>query len=388
MDSRRVTSVLELLYQDYFRQGEYLGIDDVLRVIDRRGLEPTEALAVHRELNELGITISDERTANDRPTRARPIRSTVDPVKVYLREVTRERLLSPEDEVRLARRIKAGSEAVYLLASASPSDQEILIHLVNIGERARERMILANTRLVISIARKHKTGATLGFRDLVQEGVFGLAAAVEKFDHKRGLKFSTYATHWIEQSIRRAIENSGRTIRIPSHACQTLHQIRKTREALSINRTEEEVTVHEVAEQIGIRAEKVAALQDMARDPLSLDSSLSDDNPDSISDFIPSADDGPEARALRQEIIGILLGSTANLTAREQFVLRQRFGLDDGHERTLEEIGSEYGVTRERIRQIESKALGKLRKKFGSKTASTYYGFPEVKQEKLRHGSL
>ena len=258
-----------------------------------------------------------------------------DPVKVYLKEIGRVPLLSSEEEVRLAIAIKDGDEA------------------------AKKRLSEANLRLVVSIAKRY-LGRGMQFLDLIQEGNLGLIKAVEKFDYTKGFKFSTYATWWIRQAITRAIADQARTIRIPVHMVETINRMRQATNQL-VYQNGHEPTPEELAKAMDMSVERVREIQRMAQEPASLESPVGEEEDSSLGDFV--ADENAEApgkaadRAMVAQQINLALKS---LTPREEKVIRLRFGLDDGRPRTLEEVGRDFGVTRERVRQIEAKAIRKL----------------------------
>ena len=262
-----------------------------------------------------------------------------DPVKVYLKEIGRVPLLTPDEEVQLALDIQKGGKD---------------------GERAKQRLSEANLRLVVSIAKRY-VGRGMQFLDLIQEGNLGLIKAVEKFDHTKGFKFSTYATWWIRQAITRAIADQARTIRIPVHMVETINRMRQATNQL-VYQNGHEPTPEELAKAMDMSVERVREIQRMAQEPASLESPVGEEEDSSLGDFV--ADENAEApgkaadRAMVAQQINQALKS---LTPREERVLTLRFGLEDGQARTLEELGKEFNVTRERIRQIEAKALRKLR---------------------------
>jgi RNA polymerase primary sigma factor len=289
-----------------------------------------------------------------------------DPVRMYLREIGRVRLLTAADEVALATRIEAGLRAEESLdalgeaASADDPDVKGLRALAADGEEAQRALIQANLRLVVSIAKRY-VGRGMLFLDLIQEGNLGLMRAVEKFDHTKGFKFSTYATWWIRQAITRAIADQARTIRIPVHMVETINKvIRVQREMLQ--QLEREPTVDELAAKVGLSPARIREIELISLDLLSLDSPVGEEDDSSLSDFIHDAlADSPADLAARKLLNEAVLEALDELNDRERQVVRLRFGLEDGQARTLEEVGREFGVTRERIRQIESKTLAKLR---------------------------
>lgn len=259
-----------------------------------------------------------------------------DPVKVYLKEIGKIPLLTPEEEIELSMRISMGDEA------------------------AKQRFIESNLRLVVSIAKRY-SGRGMQFLDLVQEGNLGLIKAVEKYDYTKGFKFSTYATWWIRQAITRAIADQARTIRIPVHMVETINKVKKTNSML-LHKNGYEPSVEEIAAELKISPDRVREIMRMAQEPVSLETPIGEEEDSHLGDFIPDeealAPPDAASQALLKEALDQVLST---LTEREAKVLRLRFGLDDGHPRTLEDVGEEFNVTRERIRQIEAKALRKLR---------------------------
>ncbi len=263
-----------------------------------------------------------------------------DPVKIYLKEIGRVTLLSPEDEIKLAEQM-------------SSSD-------LKISAAARKRLAEANLRLVVSIAKRY-VGRGMSFLDLIQEGNLGLIKAVEKFDHTKGFKFSTYATWWIRQAITRAIADQARTIRIPVHMVETITKVKKVSSQL-LHKNGHDPSPEEIAAELDMPPERVREIMRIAQDPVSLETPIGEEEDSHLGDFIPDEDAPAPAEAaslilLKEQINQVL----STLTEREEKVLRLRFGLEDGRSRTLEEVGKRFNVTRERIRQIEAKALRKLR---------------------------
>ena len=259
-----------------------------------------------------------------------------DPVKVYLKEIGRVPLLTPDEEVDLAVRISNGDEA------------------------AKKRLSEANLRLVVSIAKRY-LGRGMQFFFLFQEGNLGLIKAVEKFDYTKGFKFSTYATWWIRQAITRAIADQARTIRIPVHMVETINKVKKVSSQL-LHANGREPSAEEIADELEMPVEKVREIMRVAQEPVSLETPIGEEEDSHLGDFIPDDDAPAPADAASHTLLKETLGSVLDsLTPREEKVLRLRFGLEDGRSRTLEEVGKEFNVTRERIRQIEAKALRKLR---------------------------
>ena len=271
-----------------------------------------------------------------------------DPVRMYLKDIGKIPLLSPERELYLAEQIALGDKA------------------------AKDELIEANLRLVVSIAKRH-VGKGMYFLDLIQEGNLGLIKAVEKFDYSKGYKFSTYATWWIRQAITRAIADQARTIRIPVHMVETIHKVSRTARQL-LQDLGREPTTDEIAEKLGITADKVREIMKIAQDPVSLETPIGEEEDSHLGDFVedmdsPAPSDSASYSLLREQLCNIL----HTLTPREEQVIKLRFGLEDGRPRTLEEVGKQFQITRERIRQIEAKALRKLRHPSRSKTLKDYF---------------
>ncbi|HEX2986374.1 MAG TPA: RNA polymerase sigma factor RpoD [Caproiciproducens sp.] len=298
-----------------------------VEIIEDFGDVPLDDLDFNVQVDEnedLEATLSTEGIAID------------DPVKVYLKEIGRVPLLSPEEEIDLAIRIKEGDEA------------------------AKKRLSEANLRLVVSIAKRY-LGRGMQFLDLIQEGNLGLIKAVEKFDYTKGFKFSTYATWWIRQAITRAIADQARTIRIPVHMVETINKVKKVSSQL-LHTNGHEPTADEISEELDMPVDKVREIMRVAQEPVSLETPIGEEEDSHLGDFIPDDDapapvDAASHILLKEQLADVL----DTLTPREEKVLRLRFGLEDGRSRTLEEVGKEFNVTRERIRQIEAKALRKLR---------------------------
>ncbi|HLK01379.1 MAG TPA: RNA polymerase sigma factor RpoD [Streptosporangiaceae bacterium] len=311
--------------------------------------------------------VEEEPEQLERDVEATRRATTGDLVRIYLREIGRVPLLTAEDEVELAKAIEAGLFAEDILeggrlpagvaaCGVAAGDLELLIRD---GVRAKQKLIEANLRLVVSIAKRY-IGRGLVFLDLIQEGNLGLIRAVEKFDYTRGYKFSTYATWWIRQAITRAIADQARTIRVPVHMVETINKLARIQRQMH-QELGREATVDEIAAEMGLEPERVAEIQRIAQEPVSLQSPIGEEESD-LGDFIEDADAvvPMEAAAfimLQDQLERVL----CDLAEREQRIIQLRFGLTDGHPRTLEEVGREFGVTRERIRQIESKTLAKLR---------------------------
>jgi RNA polymerase primary sigma factor len=288
-----------------------------------------------------------------------------DPVRMYLKEIGRVPLLSMEQEKALAMRI----EASELEASKNGAAD---LRILEDGEEAKRQLTEANLRLVVSIAKKY-VGRGMLFLDLIQEGNLGLIRAVEKFDYRKGYKFSTYATWWIRQAITRALADQARTIRIPVHMVETINRLIKVSRQL-LQEYGREPTVEDIAEAMGLTPEKVREVMKISQEPISLETPIGEEEDSHLGDFIEDQEAVAPAEAasvmlLKEKMHDVL----ANLTERERKVLVLRFGLEDGHQRTLEEVGQEFGVTRERIRQIEAKALRKLRHPSRGKVLKDYW---------------
>jgi RNA polymerase primary sigma factor len=302
-----------------------------------------------------------------RHTRApRPERSeggSFDPVRMYLKEIGKVSLLTGEQEVTLAKRIEAGVQATERLATEtglSDEKREGLQAVATDGELARRQLTEANLRLVVSIAKRY-VGRGMALLDLVQEGNLGLIRAVEKFDYTKGFKFSTYATWWIRQAITRAIADQARTIRIPVHMVETMNKVLRVQRQM-LQELGREPTVEEVAAKVELTPDRVRDIQRISLEPVSLETPVGEEDDSSLGDFVedPSAI-APATAAERARLVADIEEALEELNDREREVVRLRFGLDDGQVRTLEEVGKQFGVTRERIRQIESKTLAKLR---------------------------
>jgi RNA polymerase primary sigma factor len=341
---------------------------DVAAALDRADLPPEALDAAVRALADEGVDVldvahddADTRPADGEAEGGRRAAAS-DLVRIYLREIGRVPLLTAEDEVELAKAIEAGLFAEEKLACGSPvrgagrGDLELLAAE---GVSAKQRLIEANLRLVVSIAKRY-IGRGLVFLDLIQEGNLGLIRAVEKFDYTRGYKFSTYATWWIRQAITRAIADQARTIRVPVHMVETINKLTRVQRQLH-QELGREATTWEIAGQMGLEPERVAEILRIAQEPVSLQSPIGEEESD-LGDFIEDADAVMPMEAasfimLQDQLERVL----DQLAEREQRIIQLRFGLTDGHPRTLEEVGRQFGVTRERIRQIESKTLAKLR---------------------------
>ncbi|RKT53427.1 RNA polymerase RpoD-like sigma 70 subunit [Saccharothrix australiensis] len=293
--------------------------------------------------------------------------ASADSVRAYLKQIGKVALLNAEEEVELAKRIEAGLYAAERVRRAEEESEKLtpqlrrdLRWIVRDGERAKNHLLEANLRLVVSLAKRY-TGRGMAFLDLIQEGNLGLIRAVEKFDYTKGYKFSTYATWWIRQAITRAMADQARTIRIPVHMVEVINKLGRIQREL-LQDLGREPTPEELAKEMDITPEKVLEIQQYAREPISLDQTIGDEGDSQLGDFIEDSEavvavDAVSFTLLQDQLQSVL----ATLSEREAGVVRLRFGLTDGQPRTLDEIGQVYGVTRERIRQIESKTMSKLR---------------------------
>ena len=331
--------------------------DEVAAALERLGSSSQALDRAVAHLSRAGIEITDAEETETPPETGR--RTGSDLVRLYLREIGRVPLLTAEEEVDLAKAIEAGLYASRCTSGPDGPTTEELGVLVEEGRRAKGRLTEANLRLVVSIAKRYM-GRGMPFLDLIQEGNLGLIRAVEKFDHSKGFKFSTYATWWIRQAITRAIADQARTIRIPVHMVETINRLVRLQHQLH-QQLGREPNTEELSSVTGYRDERILEIQRIAREPVSLHTPIGDDESD-FGEFIEDSDAimPVEAAAftLLQERLRSLL---SDLSDREQRVIRLRFGMVDGRPRTLEEVGREFGVTRERIRQIEAKTLAKLR---------------------------
>ena len=336
--------ILEAMEDEDF---DFDQLDRIYEELEKNGIEVTGYMDIG-DLKDIESEIEQLDSAEDMVAALTEANVVVDdPVRMYLKEIGRVPLLESEEEHELAKRMAEGDE------------------------NAKKRLVEANLRLVVSIAKRY-VGKGMFFLDLIQEGNLGLIKAVDKFDYEKGYKFSTYATWWIRQAITRAIADQARTIRIPVHMVETIHKVsRASRQLLQENGREP--TAEEIAKVLNMSPEKVREIMKVAQDPVSLETPIGEEEDSHLGDFIPDEDSPAPAEAaaqamLREQLIEVL----RTLTPREEQVLTLRFGLEDGRPRTLEEVGKVFNITRERIRQIEAKALRKLRHPSRSKRLKDY----------------
>jgi len=363
---------------DLGRNQGYVTYDDLMEAVPEAELHLEQLEDALATLIEMGIEISDVEL--EEPTEEKQAKGAVavesaaadidltaididDSISLYLKEIGRIPLLTAEQEVALAKRMEAGRNSKRRLSKETSLTQEErgrLVELVKDGKAAQEHLIKANSRLVVSVAKKY-VGRGVPFLDLIQEGNIGLIRAVKKFDYQRGYKFSTYATWWIRQAVTRAIADQGRTIRVPVHMYEQINRLARVSRQL-VQELGRDPTVEEIAEELGVSSKKVERTIKVSQRPLSLEMPVGEEDDSFLGDFIedsdaPSPTDQASQQLLRDQIDNIFV----SLTPREVRILQLRFGLVDGYSYTLEEVGKKFGVTRERIRQIEAQALGRLR---------------------------
>ena len=318
---------------------------------------------VEKDGDKAALNLSDEDDSDEPAQQVHVAGATADPVKDYLKQIGKVPLLNAEQEVELAKRIEAGLFAEEKLASGEEFDTDTRLDLEWIaadGRAAKNHLLEANLRLVVSLAKRY-TGRGMLFLDLIQEGNLGLIRAVEKFDYTKGYKFSTYATWWIRQAITRAMADQARTIRIPVHMVEVINKLARVQRQL-LQDLGREPTPEELAKELDMTPDKVLEVQKYGREPISLHTPLGEDGDSEFGDLIEDSEAIVPADAVSFTLLQEQLESVLEtLSAREAGVIRMRFGLQDGQQKTLDEIGKVYGVTRERIRQIESKTMSKLR---------------------------
>ncbi len=336
VSEQQLNEILAGIIETYGKKGS-ITTNQLCDVMEKFDTDPTQMDFIYKSLSEAGIQIVDE-DARDKELFEQALADIGldDPVKMYLKDIGRVPLLSADEEVELAKRMQENDES------------------------AKKRLSEANLRLVVSIAKRY-VGRGMLFLDLIQEGNLGLMKAVEKFDYEKGFKFSTYATWWIRQSITRAIADQARTIRIPVHMVETINKLTRVQRVL-LQELGREPTPAEIAEKMGVEESRVHEILKIAQDPVSLETPIGEEEDSHLGDFIEdektvTPSDSVATTMLKEQLFGVL----DTLTPREEKVLRLRYGIDDGKPRTLEEVGKEFNVTRERIRQIEAKALRKLR---------------------------
>ncbi|CCJ33128.1 MULTISPECIES: RNA polymerase sigma factor RpoD [Caloramator] len=352
-NNKRMSIVKQLIEKG--KKNGVLTYKEIMDSLENVELSPEQIEKVYEILESMGIEVIDDMDDfNPEQLLEEDLDLTLpegisidDPVRMYLKEIGKVPLLSAEEEIELAKRIEQG-------------DQE-----------AKKKLAEANLRLVVSIAKRY-VGRGMLFLDLIQEGNLGLLKAVEKFDYRKGYKFSTYATWWIRQAITRAIADQARTIRIPVHMVETINKLIRVERQL-LQELGRAPSPEEVAKELNMEVDKVREIMKIAQEPVSLETPIGEEEDSHLGDFIPDEDAPAPAEAaaytmLREQLMDVL----DTLTPREEKVLRLRFGLDDGRARTLEEVGKEFKVTRERIRQIEAKALRKLRHPSRSKKLKDY----------------
>ena len=347
ISDQKLTEIINGIINAYQMKG-CISSNALYDILEKYDITATQMDAIYKALPEAEIQIIDE-AERDKELFERVLSDIGldDPVKMYLKDIGKVPLLSADDEIELARRMNEGDEI------------------------AKRHLSEANLRLVVSIAKRY-VGRGMLFLDLIQEGNLGLMKAVEKFDYQKGYKFSTYATWWIRQSITRAIADQARTIRIPVHMVETINKLTRVSRML-LQQTGREPTPAEIAVEMGITEERVCEIQRIAQDPVSLEAPIGEEEDSHLGDFVEddksiTPSESVAAVMLKEQLLRVL----DSLTPREEKVLRLRYGLDDGIPRTLEEVGKEFNVTRERIRQIEAKALRKLRHPSRSKTLKDF----------------
>ena len=336
ISEQKLNEIITGIISNYGKKGS-ISTNALCDIMEKYDTDANQMDFVYKSIGEAGIQIVDE-DQRDRELFEQALSDIGldDPVKMYLKDIGRVPLLSADEEVELAKRMQENDEA------------------------AKKRLSEANLRLVVSIAKRY-VGRGMLFLDLIQEGNLGLMKAVEKFDYQKGFKFSTYATWWIRQSITRAIADQARTIRIPVHMVETINKLTRVQRVL-LQELGREPTPSEIAEKMGVTEDRVREIQKIAQDPVSLETPIGEEEDSHLGDFIEdekttTPSDSVAFTMLKEQLLGVL----DTLTPREEKVLRLRYGIDDGKSRTLEEVGREFNVTRERIRQIEAKALRKLR---------------------------
>lgn len=355
------------------REQGYVTYDDVLRVMPEAENTMDQLEDLFSVLFEQGIEVgqnkeealpSAEKSSEEQEEEQFDLSQIEidDSISLYLKEIGRVPLLTAEEEVSLAKRMEKGRDCRESLAEGVDDweERERLLWHVRDGQNAQEHLIKANSRLVVSVAKKY-VGRGVPFLDLIQEGNIGLIRAVKKFDYRRGYKFSTYATWWIRQAVTRAIADQGRTIRVPVHMYEQINRLTRTSRQL-VQELGRDPTTEEIAEELGVSPRKVEHIMRVSQRPLSLEMPVGEEEDSYLGDFIEDEDaDSPQEAAGQQLLREVIDEIFQSLTPREVRILQLRFGLVDGYCYTLEEVGKKFGVTRERIRQIEAQALSRLR---------------------------
>ena len=336
LSDQKLNDILKKIIEEFGPKGS-ITTNSLCDIMEKYDTTPNQMDYVYKSVADAGIQIIDE-AERDKELYEQALSDIGldDPVKMYLKDIGRVPLLSADDEIELARKMQEGDE------------------------EAKKKLSEANLRLVVSIAKRY-VGRGMLFLDLIQEGNLGLMKAVEKFDYQKGFKFSTYATWWIRQAITRAIADQARTIRIPVHMVETINKLTRVSRLLT-QKYGREPTPAEIAKEMNVSEERVREIQKIAQDPVSLETPIGEEEDSHLGDFIEdettvTPSDSVSTTMLKETVLSVL----NSLTPREEKVLRLRYGVDDGRPRTLEEVGKEFNVTRERIRQIEAKALRKLR---------------------------
>ncbi|MCD8294340.1 MAG: RNA polymerase sigma factor RpoD [Clostridia bacterium] len=347
LTDEKLNEIVKQIIDGYETKGS-ITTNALCDIMEKFETTPAQMDFVYKSIADANIQIVDE-AERDRELYEQALSDVGldDPVKMYLKDIGRVPLLSADDEIELAKRMQAGDES------------------------AKKKLCEANLRLVVSIAKRY-VGRGMLFLDLIQEGNLGLIKAVEKFDYQKGFKFSTYATWWIRQAITRAIADQARTIRIPVHMVETINKLTRVSRLL-LQKLGREPTPAEIGEEMGLTEERVREIQKIAQDPVSLETPIGEEEDSHLGDFLEDENaetpsDTVSSSMLKETLLRVL----NTLTPREEKVLRLRYGVDDGRPRTLEEVGREFNVTRERIRQIEAKALRKLRHPSRSKQLKDY----------------
>lgn len=375
-DVERVKRAAEALIGDWERQGGTLRRRQVDRTLDRRHLRADECLAVIEMIAEHGIQIEDDLPVDpDLEKQKKRSAYYSDALTALMSDPRTAQLLTAEEEVVLGRAMDLARRARLAVENSEITLTSEVEDILQRGESARERMILSNLRLVVDIAFRYRQLASLPMEDLVHEGIFGLMKAVTKFDHTKGFKFSTYATWWIRQTITRAIADKGELIRLPVHVVERIHRLRRAQRVLNRVLGGRAPTLRELSEELGWDIETVQFLRDIAKFmPVSISQPLGDDETLTVADTLISDEPTPDDLIESVDMAEIVTKVLKELPVREQKIIRMRFGIGDDRDKTLEEIGQMFGVTRERIRQIEAKALKKLANPVRSKRLGQLIG--------------